>query len=280
MKAITRVAFALLVACASSQDILTVLGQQDGIEQFRDMLAQYPDLVDYLNSGVHTLVVPTDSAVAQAKSSMPASFADNSSVRALLDYHILNNTHPMATFTNLSQLVPTHLTDTTYTNVTGGQRVELLQKDGTPSFLSAIKAESKVTHGDIFYVGGLVHIVDAILQIPLAFPSTITQANLTYLVALLNKGNWLTPTSVAYKLALETADITILGPNAHDYGADFTGWNGLSQAQLDQIFVYHSLPELVYTPDMTNGSQFATLANLSVTARAQQYCPPAVRSAT
>jgi len=198
---------------------------------------------------------------------MPDVFADNSNTRALVEYHILKDTHPTATFSNTSQLVPTLLTNTSYTNVTGGQRVELLEQDGQPIFLSAVQAESKISHGDVLYVGGLVHIVDSVLQIPLSFPSTITKANLTHLVALLNKGNWLTPTSIAYKLAVETPDLTILVPNNENYGAHFTGWDGLSQDQLDQIFVYHVLQEVVYATSMKNGSQFPTMANLTVTAR-------------
>ncbi|KAK5955269.1 hypothetical protein OHC33_003951 [Knufia fluminis] len=267
MKFIFGVLALAFARVALAQDILTVLREQDGVSQFTDLLSQYLDLVDYLNTGVHTLLVPTDSAISQTKSSMPDIFADNSSTRALVEYHILKDTHPTATFSNASQLVPTLLTNATYTNVTGGQRVELLEKDGQATLISAVKAEAKVSHGDVLYVGGLVHIIDSMLQIPLSFPSTITKANLTYLVALLKKGNWLTPTSIAYKLAVETPDLTILGPNDEKYGADFTGWDGLTQDQLDHIFVYHALPEVVYSTDMKNSSQFQTLANITVTAR-------------
>lgn len=42
-----------LAFVADAQNILTVLEQQDGVSQFTDILAQYSDLVDYLNTGVH-----------------------------------------------------------------------------------------------------------------------------------------------------------------------------------------------------------------------------------
>ena len=53
--------FALTFArLAHAQDVLTVLGEQDGISQFTDILSQYTDLVDYLNTGVHvSLYEPT-----------------------------------------------------------------------------------------------------------------------------------------------------------------------------------------------------------------------------
>lgn len=211
--------------------------------------------------------MPTDAALSEAKAADPDLFASNASARALIEYHILKDTHPFASFSNTSQFVPTLLNDTAFTNVTGGQKVELIRQNGQPTLLSAVKAESRITHGDVFYVGGLLHIVDSVLQIPVSFPATITKANLTDLVALLNKGNWLTPDSVAYQLALNTPDITILGPNDPRYGADFTGWNGLSQDQLNEIFMYHVLPTVEYTPNIQNGSSLMTMANASVIAR-------------
>ena len=151
--------------------------------------------------------------------------------------------------------------------MTGGQRLELVRKDGQPTFLSAVKAESKISHADVFYVGGLIHIIDSALQIPLSLPETITKANLTNLVALLNKGNWLAPDSVAYKLALQQSDLTIFGPDGAEYGADFTGWDGKSQAELDEIFMYHALLEVFYTPELKNNTELQTLANRSIDAR-------------
>lgn len=44
----------VLVAFAQCQDVDVVLGQQDGVTQFTDLLTQWPDLVAYLNTGVHT----------------------------------------------------------------------------------------------------------------------------------------------------------------------------------------------------------------------------------
>ena len=54
MKVILSGLAVLLTHFASAQNILTVLGQQDGVSLFTDMLSQYSDLVDYLNTGVHT----------------------------------------------------------------------------------------------------------------------------------------------------------------------------------------------------------------------------------
>jgi transforming growth factor-beta-induced protein len=45
-------------------------------------------------------------------------------VAALLSYHVLNGTFPASAFTPAPAFVPTLLSNASYTNVTGGQRVE------------------------------------------------------------------------------------------------------------------------------------------------------------
>jgi len=55
MKLFSIVLALALVWSAKAQDILTVLDQQDGVSQFTDILSQYSDLVDYLNTGVHVI---------------------------------------------------------------------------------------------------------------------------------------------------------------------------------------------------------------------------------
>lgn len=198
---------------------------------------------------------------------MPEMFNSSDSLRALLQYHVLLGTHPSQSFSNSSKLVPTLLQNRTYCNVTGGQRVELLRKDGQPVVLSAIKAQSGLSHPDVFFKGGLIHVIDNMLTIPVGFPQTITKAKLTNLVALLNKGNWLNPNSVAFKLTLEVPDLTIFAPDNPAYGADFHGWDGLSQYELDNIFLYHVIPQVLYSTNFTNGTAYPTSARLAVTAR-------------
>lgn len=198
---------------------------------------------------------------------MPEMFNNSGNLRALLQYHVLLDTHPSESFSNISQLIPTLLQNSSYCNVTGGQRVELLEKDGESVVLSAIKAESRLTHPDVFFKGGLVHLINNVLTIPVGFPQTITQAKLTNLVALLNKGNWLNPNSIAYNLTLTTPDLTIFAPDDPAYGANFQGWDGLDQTELNEIFLYHTIPEVLYSTNFTNGTTYKSLAKLSVTAR-------------
>ena len=63
-------------------------------------------------------------------------------MRALLEYHIVNGTHPSATFGLQPMFVPTLLTNPNYTNVTGGQVVELTSLNNQPTVVSGVKAAS------------------------------------------------------------------------------------------------------------------------------------------
>jgi uncharacterized surface protein with fasciclin (FAS1) repeats len=67
-------------------------------------------------------------------------------LKALLDYHILNGTYYASNITDTSQFVPTKLTNESYTNVTGGQRVECSSHNDNVTFISAWKQNVSVVN--------------------------------------------------------------------------------------------------------------------------------------
>ncbi len=104
------------------------------------------------------------------------------------------------------------------------------------------------------------------MTIPQSFPATITQAGLTDLVALLNKGGWLNADSPAVNIVNDLADLTVWGPNSQSFGASFTGWDGLSQDDLNSIFEYSiSQGTVVYSSEFKNNSKIPTLEQISAT---------------
>lgn len=58
---------------------------------------------------------------------------------------MLNGTYYASNVTSTPAFIPTMLTNTTYSNVTGGQVVEAMMMDGQVMFLSALKANATVT---------------------------------------------------------------------------------------------------------------------------------------
>jgi hypothetical protein len=85
------------------------------------------------------LAVFLNSSAGTATASIP------SAVEALLTYHVLNGTYPATAFTNTSQFIPTFLINSSYTNVTGGQRVEAVLNGTNVEIFSGLLQKSTVT---------------------------------------------------------------------------------------------------------------------------------------
>lgn len=102
------------------------------------------------------------------------------------------------------------------------------------------------------------------LSIPISFPATITKAGLTDLVALLNKGGFLSPSSPAVNIVNSLSDLTIWGPNSSAFSATFTGWDGLSSTDLLSILEYSIVSgEVVYSSKFKNNTKMPTLDQIS-----------------
>ncbi|KIW65001.1 hypothetical protein PV04_07293 [Phialophora macrospora] len=244
-----------------NDDILTILGSANGASTFVSYLQGRTQLIDLLNGGNFTVLVPND----QAFTRLGPSTIDNKTLDALLDYHIVKGIFPSGTFSTTPVFAPTLLNDSAYTNITGGQRVELVERNGVATVLTGLKNPSKVVQADIFYAGGLIQMVDAVSTIPLSLSHTITQAGLEDLTALLNDAGWLAP-SPAFDATIALPDLTVFGPNDPRFGASFTGFDGLTDDQRLKIFSYHCVAgRVLYSTDLTNNTHFNTLDNLPIT---------------
>lgn len=69
---------------------------------------------------------------------------NSDTVAAILEYHVLNGTFPASNFTGTNQFIPTLLTNSTMTNVTGGQVVEGVLNGKSVELFSGLKEKSTV----------------------------------------------------------------------------------------------------------------------------------------
>lgn len=162
-------------------------------------------------------------------------------------------------------LTPTLLTNTPYADVTGGQWVKCTTVDGKPAVLSGVQAASDITHADVIFLRGLVHIIDVVLTIPLTRPATWTKAGLVDMSALLDKGGWLSDPGVT-EIGLYSTDLTSLLPDDPAYGASYTGLDGMSKADLDSLFQYSVLPgQVLYSAEMKNNTRYKMPQGNSIT---------------
>jgi uncharacterized surface protein with fasciclin (FAS1) repeats len=119
---------------------------------------------------------------------------------------------------------------------------------------------------DIPTLGGIIHIVDAVLEIPLNLISTFAfpRANLSYIVEIASKGNYFDFKNNKFSTELVvTRDLTMLLPNSAAAVAHFNT-TGKTQADIDKQMDYHTLDHVLYSTDFSNGTELMTRAGLPI----------------
>lgn len=133
----------------SCQRISEILSSQPQLSSLATQLESFPSLAQQFDAADNfTFLAPSNYAIAAWLTSIHS----QDDIKATLEYHLLNGTFPTASLTNTPQFIPTSLTNISYSNVTGGQRVEALN-DGNARFVSGLNTSSKIINsvrGTIF----------------------------------------------------------------------------------------------------------------------------------
>jgi len=256
---------AALAASASAQQMMNLtaaLGNTPELSNLTTSLGLYPDLVSQLSQLSNiTLLAPSNEAFAKLlNSSAGEAFQANNTklITALFSYHILNGTYYASNVTNQSAFIPTALRNPQYTNVTGGQVVEAVMSNNNVVFYSGALMNSTVTGADHNFTGGVIHIIDTFLTIPLNISSTAVAANLTAAAGALTKADLVD--------ALDTLkDVTCFVPNNEAFQSIGSALENASMVDLVRILQYHVINGTVgYSSDLSNTS-LTTLGGSNVT---------------
>ena len=107
-----------------------------------------------------------------------------------------------------------------------------------------------------------MHIIDNVLSMPLSAIETVTAANLSYYIALGNKGGVLTTESRPFidNFTL-TPDLTWIVANSPQALAHLNV-TGDNQTMLQEYVKYQSISKVVYSTDFENGTELMTAAGL------------------
>jgi transforming growth factor-beta-induced protein len=225
-------ALCLSFACPSHQASLPsftdILSSQKNLSSFSDVLNKsYPDLLTRIgnqSSQNITILAPSNAAFAKTVyyPIIGPAFSNNDigAIRAILDYHVVIGDHPSTSLLPTFQYFPTWLSNTSFTNVTGGQRVGGVMQSGTDMiWTSGQSSRSPAIVTDIAFEGGTVHIIDSLVTPPSSFPATAevfsTAAEPFQLTSFLGATYFSRngTTSTIATLLNETSDITIFAPN-------------------------------------------------------------------
>ncbi|KAE8444639.1 hypothetical protein EG329_014387 [Mollisiaceae sp. DMI_Dod_QoI] len=225
------------------------------------LLATQPALVSSLGNATNiTILAPNNDALdAFLKSPAGATAAtDPSAVGALLMYHVLQGNYSASTFTNASQFLPTLLTNATYANVTGGQRVEASLNGSSVDFFSGLLQESTVTTANVNFTGGTIHIINTVLAIPSSPADTATSLNLTSLAGALTEANLVSTVD-------SLRDITIFAPSNAAFQAIGSALGDLTTQELAGILEYHVVNGTVGYSSMLSNTTLPTVGGGQVT---------------
>lgn len=267
LKHLAIVAAASFVAAqdnGTSQDLNATLSSQPNLSNLTTFLNLNPQLIEQLSNASNlTVLAPSDEAFAAlANSSAGEALAtDPSLIGALLQYHILNGTFTSQSITNESTFVPTLLTNSSYTNVTGGQVVEAILIGNDTVFYSGLLQNATVTQADVNFTGGVLHIIDSVLVLPATVMDTANAANLTAFRGALNATD-----SISF--ADETPDLTIFAPNNEGFQRVFSALQNASTEDIANVLAYHVINgSVAYSSDLSNGTSLETAngANLTIT---------------
>lgn len=177
----------------------------------------------------------------------------------LLQYHFLQDDVPLRDVeVGIPYFAPTLLTNTTYTNTTGGQNVILNKRiDGNTMIVSGGDTISSVLEGDIPYSGGFIHIVDTVLVPPYTlidicrvwFPEFEAFLGALYKVGLAQELN-------------EMTDLTVFAPSDSAFQLTSGALSMITDDELRNVLAYHVVPDhVLFSTSLVDGSNWLSLSN-------------------
>jgi len=253
---------ALAIGAAAQQMNLTaaLAANNATLSLLTGLLGTQPSLVSTL-AGLSniTILAPSNNALAAFLNSTAGVAASKNpdAVAALLTYHVLNGTYPASAFTNSSQFIPTLLTNTSFANVTGGQRVEASLNGSTVDIFSGLLSKSQVTQANINFTGGIIHVIDKILTLPESDAATAIAANLTSLAGALTATNLVSTVD-------GLSDVTIFAPDNAAFAAIGSAVGNLTTAQLSGILTYHVVKGTVGYSSLLSNTTLTTVNGATV----------------
>lgn len=267
MKLFALAALASAAAAQQAPDLVTLLGNTSELSNLTTYLGLYPEFTNMLAGLTNiTILAPSNEAFTKLLNSSAGAAAsiqanDTEAIQALFSYHVLNGTYYASSVTENATFIPTALVNPTYSNVTGGQRVEAITSGEDVVFYSGLLSNSTVTSANNNFTGGTIHIIDTFLTIPANVSTTALAAELTSIYGALNASDLVTTVD-------GLADVTVFAPSNEAFQAIGSALENITTEDLTSILTYHVISGTVgYSSDLVNGSSLTTVAesNLTIT---------------
>ena len=268
-------ALASFVSAAAGQSLTEALESNPNLSNLTTYLNLFPDFQEQLAGMTDiTLLAPSDAAFAGtlANDSLTELTANEDMITSLFSYHVLNGTY--SNFSIMPEFIVTALMQGPYSNVTGGQAVEVIASsnstNATVSFFSGLLQESMIippgstnsssgSGNGTTFDGGIIYVIDQFLVVPENITNTAVQLNLRSAVGALGAADL--DTSVN-----GLTDVTCFIPDNEAFQAVGATIATSSDADLARIMQYHIVNGTVgYSSTLTNGTTLTTLNGIDVT---------------
>ncbi|KAK0100663.1 hypothetical protein ONS95_007115 [Cadophora gregata] len=203
------IAAAFAASAAAQMSLMEILAANNKtLGTLTALLQNQPELAtNLLNARNITILAPSNDAFSRFLSTPggQATSNDPGKLTALLQYHVLVGAHPSSAL-NMSIYPHSILTNSTYTNVTNGQVVQLSKMGNKVMAMSGLKEMSMSTTMDVMFTGGVVHVIDKVLTVPMMPSMSAVDSGLTGLAGAL--------TSTGLVPTIDSArDVTIFAPS-------------------------------------------------------------------
>lgn len=249
------------LAQESTPSLAQALNSTSELSQLQGVLGLNPGLLETLGGANNiTILAPSNDAFGEIDNATLAGLAQNTGLlTAILQYHVLNGTYRADAISNTSAFVPTLLTNSLFTNVTGGQVVEAIKRDDNVTFYSGLLSNSSVSTADVNFTGGVIHVIDRLLVLPENTLDTLSAANLTSLRGALNA------TGLAEAVNY-SPNITIFAPTNEAIQNIGSALQNLTEEQITDVLTYHVINGTIgYSSGLENGTTLETVNGESVT---------------
>ena len=237
-------------ASAQTTNLTAALASSPQLSNLTGLLSAYPGVAAGLAGATNvTILAPSNAAFANLDNDQLL-FAltnyDNSTIQSFINYHVLNGTYNSSQITDTPSFVPTHLTDPTFANVTGGQRVEAINANGNVTFYSGLLSNSSVSQANIVFDGGIIHVIDTFLVPPVNISTTAVALGLSSAAGALEQATLVAPLDVA-------TDVTAFVPSNEAFEAIGSALANATISELTSILEYHVVNGTVaYSTDVVN----------------------------
>ncbi|KAK1623586.1 fasciclin domain-containing protein [Colletotrichum phormii] len=243
------------IPTVAPQSLEEVLSKQANLTTFRELVKDHADIFSKLPKSGVTILAPSDSAYLKGQ----GWDTDKDAIAIALQYGIIDTKVGFNAFSpGHSSILSTLLTDTRFSNVTGGQTVLVTKQPNDDVVItSGVASRTTVLETDVPFDGGFVQIIDSLMVTPARLETTARDAyqDLTAFLGALYTADLVADFA-------ETPNVTIFAPRNAAFQQVAGTLSGMSKEALRRVLQYHLVPSRVaQASSLTNGTKFATAAS-------------------